>query len=185
MNARSFVIAVVIFAFVSLASVVEAGPFGLFGRRNQRSMNDGNAVSEAPIAPAGLGSQPCMECQNGRCMLHQPQAVPAPIVASPVPASTMVEVPQAYSVDVVRSVGGTVLVDDHKPMLEVDARIERLISALENRLGIQADAAIQGSTTQIFDSLPVIEIVRKNQKGEVEGKAVFNTKLWIEEQLSQ
>ena len=64
-----------------------------------------------------------------------------------------------------------------------DSRIDRLITALESRLGIQPEPAVQGDPIKIFDALPIIEVTLKGQDGSVHDRVQLDTKLWARKQL--
>ena len=153
----------------------------IFGNRRGGG-GDGNVVSNAPVAPANLDAgMPDMRMQcgpNGMCTMQPMQTAAPQMQVNP---NISYAAPQST---VVRSViVGSSVVDNVAVHASVDSRVDRLVTALEKRLGIEPEPAMSGNPNGMFNSLPIIEVVKKKQDGTVEDTVELNTMLWVKRQL--
>jgi len=63
------------------------------------------------------------------------------------------------------------------------ARVDRLISAMEKRLGIEANPAVQGSPTGLFQRLPRVRVELQDQDGTVIDEVIIDLKQYVLDQL--
>ena len=163
----------------------------LFGRRRNGG-GDGNVVSNAPVAPADLQpvaipaampqdqyGMPSMQCTTGNCRFVMPSnavvptEVPAPVHSYPV--APRVVSSRSVVVD-------TVVARDTNV---VDNRVDRIINALEEKLGLVPDPVVAGDATGLFGKLPKIKVELQNQQGEVVDTILIDTKKFVLRELAK
>ena len=140
---------------------VEAGPFGRFG--NRRTPSTHNITENAPPAPE--------YCPEGDCDMPMMQNImQVPVVDMPImqmPLQGLQMPTMAPSVGVTNE----------------GARVDRLISAMEKRLGIEANPAVQGSPTGLFQRLPRVRVELQDQDGTVIDEVIIDLKQYVLDQL--
>lgn len=171
---RYVLLVLVAFSVVCVSDVVDAGP--IFGRRRARrntEVNVNTRTPDAPVAPANI-------CTDDYCAEHAPaqqvyqapiqQAVPTyaapiqtytPAPIQPIPAEQSVVLPNA------------------------EARVDKLLSALEARLGLKPEAAVTGDPSGLLNALPQVRITIESQGGEPQGTAIINLRDFVLETLSK
>lgn len=168
------------------AGVSEARVFGKW-RSKRGGRGDGNVTSNAPVAPSGLSPTAQADCPDGLCDVQAPGVrvqVGRPVYRQAIPVP-MAPVPQA-----VVQTQPTVVVQENRVVRRVvqqsdtaNLRVERLMVALENRLGIKPAADMSGNPTALLHALPIIELVKRSQDGEVEDSVELNLEVYVRRQL--
>jgi len=204
---------VLLLCSISAASV-EARLFDRLRHRRGGGGGDGNVTSNAPEAPADLQPEPDRwnpsvtatdyntqaYDNNGMpdvsCYNHIYRNPPSQVPVAPMPqqvaqvpqqVAQAVPIPSAYT-SVVRSVPvvDTVSVATNSaPALVADPRIDAIISAVEQRLGIKGQAALEGDPAGLIKQLPKLMIELQSQDGEPIAQATIDFRAYVLEKLSE